>query len=389
MQSSIYWGSCSKVVHANDFGSTFIWAFCTRQKLNIIGPLQVSRQKLPKDWHKRLQAIQAKAMETVKDVPAAVLAALPGGSDAPLDYFRAVEIRDKLAASADRTLFGGLTGAAALWDKIVKAYEKACRSVCPPPICTELHAGLMQPIALQACCQESASAPGAPPPPRDAQECCSNDAVCLVLHAAAPPAHTDVYLGEASQTLLQSVDYDIPYIRKQMAKLNQQVADCDRKEGEYLKAAATCAANYKEVRARVRPCMHHACRMHAGEMGECVAYMHVCDGRARAEVRTQHAVHVGQESGCAAVLALTGILASARVSPGGAACARTAVLPHRQEVTGGSRSNGARVHGKVAFAAAEGCLQQASAPSCAFLAALGPAMGLACGRADGHLPCLL
>lgn len=34
----------------------------------------------------------------------------------------AVEIRDLLAKECDKTLFGGLTGAAATWDKIVKAY---------------------------------------------------------------------------------------------------------------------------------------------------------------------------------------------------------------------------------------------------------------------------
>eukprot|EP00983_Pelagomonas_calceolata_P097496 1158256-Pelagomonas_calceolata.AAC.15 len=47
-----------------------------------------------------------------------------GGPDGPLDYFRAVDIRDALAAGGERTLFGGLAGNAAVWDKIVKAYEK-------------------------------------------------------------------------------------------------------------------------------------------------------------------------------------------------------------------------------------------------------------------------
>ena len=58
-----------------------------------------------------------------------MLADLQGGPEAPrgpLDYLRAVEIRDKLAASCERTMFGGLTGAASQWDKVVKAYEKGC-----------------------------------------------------------------------------------------------------------------------------------------------------------------------------------------------------------------------------------------------------------------------
>ena len=84
---------------------------------------QVGRQKLPADWHKRLQAIQAKITEAVKDLPAGLLAGSPGGAEAALDYFRAVQIRDKLAQNGERTLFGGLTGQAGIWDKIVKAYE--------------------------------------------------------------------------------------------------------------------------------------------------------------------------------------------------------------------------------------------------------------------------
>lgn len=84
----------------------------------------VSRQKLPADWNKRVTAIQAKANESLKELPPGLLGQLKGGADAPLDYLRAVAIRDKLAETSERTLFGGLTGAAAVWDKIVKAYEK-------------------------------------------------------------------------------------------------------------------------------------------------------------------------------------------------------------------------------------------------------------------------
>lgn len=41
-----------------------------------------------------------------------------------MSYFAAKEIRDKLAGSADKSLFGNLKGSAGSWDKIVKAYEK-------------------------------------------------------------------------------------------------------------------------------------------------------------------------------------------------------------------------------------------------------------------------
>ena len=46
------------------------------------------------------------------------------------NYFAAKEIRDKLAGSADKNLFGGLKGSAGAWDKIVKAYEKQSEQHC-------------------------------------------------------------------------------------------------------------------------------------------------------------------------------------------------------------------------------------------------------------------
>eukprot|EP00798_Chlamydomonas_sp_ICE-L_P021150 gene21150-28039_t len=80
--------------------------------------------KLPGDWHKRVAAIQVKMIESVKELPTEVLSKTKGGVEAPLDYFRAKEISSAMSAKAERTMFGGLTGAAATWDKIVKAYEK-------------------------------------------------------------------------------------------------------------------------------------------------------------------------------------------------------------------------------------------------------------------------
>lgn len=84
---------------------------------------QVQRQKLPADWHKRLQAIQSKITEAVKELPAGLLAGLLGSTEAVVDYFAAVKVRDRLAETGERTLFGGLTGQAGVWDKIVRAYE--------------------------------------------------------------------------------------------------------------------------------------------------------------------------------------------------------------------------------------------------------------------------
>ncbi|KAJ9521795.1 hypothetical protein QJQ45_024657 [Haematococcus lacustris] len=112
----------------------------------------VGRQKLPRDWHQRVSAIQARTADCYKQLPQALSKQLAG--DAPLDYFKAVEVRNQLAATCtDRTFFGGLTGAAADWDKVVKAYEKNA-----------------------------------------------------------------VYLGEAALTLIQNADYELPYLRKQRSR---------------------------------------------------------------------------------------------------------------------------------------------------------------------------
>ncbi|KAJ9523723.1 hypothetical protein QJQ45_020146 [Haematococcus lacustris] len=112
----------------------------------------VGRQKLPRDWHQRVSAIQARTADCYKQLPQALSKQLAG--DAPLNYFKAVEVRNQLAATCtDRTFFGGLTGAAADWDKVVKAYEKNA-----------------------------------------------------------------VYLGEAALTLIQNADYELPYLRKQRSR---------------------------------------------------------------------------------------------------------------------------------------------------------------------------
>lgn len=76
-----------------------------------------------------MQAIQAKVTEAVKELPAGVLSQVAGSAEAPVDYFRAVQIRDKLAETGERSLFGGLTGQAGIWDKIVKAYENGGKRV--------------------------------------------------------------------------------------------------------------------------------------------------------------------------------------------------------------------------------------------------------------------
>ena len=93
--------------------------------------LQISRQKLSKDWHRKLQAIKAKAAEAAEDLPPPL--ALP--EKTLVDYAAVKYIRDKLAETADKTFFGNLTGPAGLWDKILRAYEK---DSTPPASCLPL-----------------------------------------------------------------------------------------------------------------------------------------------------------------------------------------------------------------------------------------------------------
>lgn len=203
--------------------------------------MQNSRKKLPPDWHKRVAIIQSSVTAAVKELPAGLLTQLPGGADAPMDYFRCRMVRDKLAETADRSLFGGLTGTAGVWDKIVKAYEKDCE--------------WRHPAACHTACW--------PPPVRAHPEHRSTPPALPFAHAAAPelqvvllterqhfllpPAVADVYVGEAAQAMIQNVDFEIPYLRKQAAKFSQQIADGEKRDIEYNKSAATCAANYKQV----------------------------------------------------------------------------------------------------------------------------------------------
>ena len=91
-------------------------------------PTQGVRKHIPTDWRKRLQAIQAAASAEMKSLPADF------DQTASVSYFNATEIRDRLAGSAEKGMFGGLKGSAGTWEKIVKAYEKQSKQVFIPTI---------------------------------------------------------------------------------------------------------------------------------------------------------------------------------------------------------------------------------------------------------------
>jgi hypothetical protein len=169
-----------------------------------------ARGKVAPDWHARLSAIQSKMREAARNMPPDVLAlglAAAGGGGGggdgdssrgsstnddtapPLDYFAAVAIRDALAARGERTLFGGLAGPAAVWDKIVRAYEGG-----------------------GAVNGKGGSGP--------------------------------LLLSEAALALVQAADYDLPALKRQAARLAQTAADAERRGEDQRRAAAAAAAAF-------------------------------------------------------------------------------------------------------------------------------------------------
>ncbi len=62
-----------------------------------------------------------------------------------------------------------------------------------------------------------------------------------------PRSRTDIFLGEAGQLLVRNADFEIPYLKQQAAKEQQQLADLERKHTEHLHSAVQAARQHQQV----------------------------------------------------------------------------------------------------------------------------------------------
>ncbi|GAB4823290.1 hypothetical protein N2152v2_010336 [Parachlorella kessleri] len=144
---------------------------------------QVDRKQVPADWARKLQALQAKSGEALKELPPGFLGQFEGGDEMPLDYLRAKQVLDKLVASE-----GAERSFLGSFKGAAGTWDKIVRAY----------------------------------------------------------EYNLLHVGEAALTLGRNTDYEIPFLKKQAARLQQQMGDLERRQAEALKSASAAAADYEQ-----------------------------------------------------------------------------------------------------------------------------------------------
>eukprot|EP00898_Chlorokybus_atmophyticus_P000049 jgi/Chlat1/1044/Chrsp110S01555 len=150
---------------------------------NKLAAWLVDRGKCPADYRKVLAAVKARAAAALKSLPQDVDASLRNLPEDELDYSASVRIRDAVAPRDENK------GLLARLTKQTPEWEAIVRAY----------------------------------------------------------EKDNILLAEAAQILTQNVDYEVPFLRKQASRAQQQLVDLDRREAELRRGAAASAHKYKQA----------------------------------------------------------------------------------------------------------------------------------------------